>query len=33
LDVDLQKMAEELMTNKVGSVVAIDPATEEFYAW
>jgi len=27
LDVDLQKMAEELMTNKVGSVVAIDPAT------
>ena len=27
LDVELQKMAEELMTNKVGSVVAIDPAT------
>jgi penicillin-binding protein 2 len=27
LDVELQKMAEELMTNKVGSVVAIDPQT------
>jgi penicillin-binding protein 2 len=27
LDVELQKMAEQLMTNKVGSIVAIDPKT------
>ncbi len=27
LDADLQKYAEELMVNKIGSVVAIDPQT------
>ncbi len=27
LDIDLQLLGEKLMTNKVGSIVAIDPAT------
>jgi penicillin-binding protein 2 len=27
LDVDLQKLGEKLMSNKVGSIVAIDPRT------
>jgi len=32
LDVDLQSLAEELMQNKLGSVVAIEPATGEILA-
>ncbi|HEX8609107.1 MAG TPA: penicillin-binding transpeptidase domain-containing protein, partial [Pedobacter sp.] len=33
LDIRLQKLGEELMTNKVGSIVAIEPATGEILAF
>ncbi|MXV14272.1 penicillin-binding transpeptidase domain-containing protein [Hufsiella ginkgonis] len=33
IDLDLQKLAETLMKNKVGSVVALDPATGEVLAY
>jgi len=33
LDIDIQKMGEQLMRNKVGSIVAIEPATGEVLAF
>jgi penicillin-binding protein 2 len=33
LDIDLQKLGEKLMTNKLGSIVAIEPSTGEILAY
>ncbi|PTT03721.1 penicillin-binding protein 2 [Pedobacter sp. HMWF019] len=33
LDIDIQKLGEQLMTNKVGSIVAIEPSTGEVLAF